>query len=249
MEGRQGNMGAATSLERSRHLLRRTLSTVVQLLFPIECVGCGVEMTHFCASCQSRCLGTPLPAQCFACDTPWAATHACPTCQKNSLVTRLFWIGDFSSPALQRGIYALKYDFRRSIGNNFGQLLAGRLARIEPCTIVPVPLSRQRESYRGFNQAQVIAAAIAGVTGWRVRNDLVQRVRDTPPQAQRATPQQREVNVAHAFECTSTALREMSERILIVDDVWTTGSTMNAVAQVLKTNSAKEIFGAVVAKG
>jgi len=198
---------------------------------------------------MSYCARSPLPALCFVCDTQWLATYACPSCLKQTLITRLFWIGAFSSPVLQRGIYALKYDFRRSIGKNFGVLLAGRLEQCEPCTIVPVPLSRKRESYRGFNQALVIAEGIARVSGWTVRTDLVERVRDTPPQAQRATPEERGVNVAHAFESTPAAHRAMPERILIIDDVWTTGSTMSAVAQQFKKNGAKEIFGAVVAKG
>ena len=128
-------------------------------------------------------------------------------------------------------------------------LLAGRLGQCRPCVVVPVPLSRRRESYRGFNQAQVIAGAIAQVLGWSMRIDLIERVRDTPAQAQRSTPEERGVNVAGAFKCTLSGKGMMSERILIVDDVWTTGSTMNAVAQVLRINGAKEIFGAVIAKG
>jgi ComF family protein len=140
-------------------------------------------------------------------------------------------------------VYALKYDgwpvTAGAIAVRMGH--AGLRPWAGPSAVlVPVPLAARRERERGYNQSAVLASALARI--WNVRAvSVVQRVRETPTQT-RLTAEQRLHNVADAFAIDATRLaRCAGARFVLVDDVVTTGATLNACAQALASTGAHDI--------
>jgi ComF family protein len=140
-------------------------------------------------------------------------------------------------------IHAYKYGARLSIG----PLLAAALAReasLDVDAIVPMPLAAARLRSRGFNQAHELARCLARVLHLPVLADACRKVADTPPQA--ALPwNARAANVRGAFVCDIDMARK---RVAIVDDVMTTGSTLDELARVLKRAGAAHVRGWIVAR-
>ena len=144
---------------------------------------------------------------------------------------------------LRKLIHLMKYDGMRPLAKELGRRLAETAKGFEEVDfLVPVPLYRWRWWRRGFNQAELLSAAIARATGIPARPRLLRRTRATESQAGLSNHRRR-VNVAGAFAAPRP--REVrGRRILLVDDVMTTGATLDACAKALKRAGA-EYVGAV----
>jgi ComF family protein len=140
-------------------------------------------------------------------------------------------------------IRAYKYRGRLALARGLGELLAQSIAR-DADVIVAMPLAPGRLAERGFNQAHEIARVVAALAGIPLLTSACRKVVDTPPQA--ALPwQERAKNVRRAFVCDAD-LKGM--RIAVVDDVLTTGATLNELARVLRKAGAVSVAGWVVAR-
>lgn len=117
-----------------------------------------------------------------------------------------------------------------------------------PCLLVPVPLAPQRLKERGFNQALLLAEALGKLFTIPVNAGALMRVRETKPQVECETPKERQENMGGAF-----ALRDESnlkgKTILLADDVYTSGATMNECARLLKKSGVRAVWGIAVARG
>jgi ComF family protein len=150
---------------------------------------------------------------------------------------------------LRELVHALKYDGRRSVAPRLARLLRERCGAVlaGADAVVPVPLHRRREWTRGFNQADVIAGAL-GLPVWR----LLRRTRHTAPQSSLAASERRR-NVRGAFVLRPQlwSVRGMALSgacLVLVDDVSTTGATLDACAAVLKAGGAREVRAVTVAR-
>jgi ComF family protein len=150
------------------------------------------------------------------------------------------WAYDFPADRL---VHALKFRGRLQLAPWFARELASRLERI-PDLIVPVPLHRSRLAQRGFNQAWEIARRLSALTGAPVLQSGVERTRPTASQAL-LPPGERRRNMRGAFECR-IALR--ADSVVVVDDVMTTGATLDELARTLKRAGAAQVTNLVVAR-
>lgn len=222
--------------------LSRIKEMTLDLLFPPHCLGCGVGGSFLCSSCQEA-LPRLNPPYCERCGLPVAEGDLCATCQVSPPA-----LDGLRSPFLFQGvvrqaIHCLKYQNLRAVAWPLGQLL-GECLRVYPLPVevlVPVPLHPKRLRQRGYNQSALLARA----TGLPVVEGLI-RLRDTPPQARTATSQERQDNVRGAFACRHRGLR--GRQILLVDDVCTTGATMEACALALKEAGAASVWGLALAR-
>ena len=142
-------------------------------------------------------------------------------------------------------LHALKYDGWRKVAEE----LAERMARLDvndfaprgARILVPVPLATGRRKERGYNQSECLANAIARAWGAPAPVDLLQRTRETPSQT-RLTPEQRLTNVANAFQVEAAQVKRLGDvALFLVDDVITTGATLNACADALASAGARTI--------
>jgi ComF family protein len=142
-------------------------------------------------------------------------------------------------------VQALKFRGELALAPLLGALLAARLADAAPVRwIVPVPLSRARLAERGFNQALEIARPLARATGAQLAPELCERARDTPAQAELALAA-RATNVRGAFRSPRLIA---AETVAVVDDVMTSGATLDEIARTLKAAGAARVVNWVLAR-
>lgn len=179
---------------------------------------------------------------CPKCGEPAVAIEGlCGPCRKGEHTFDLARSAVLFTDTFREIIHHLKYSDRVSLGGPLGEILKDCLDR-EPFTgeiIIPVPLHRKRERERGFNQAELIAARL----GRPVASRLLRRRKNTPSQTG-LTRNERKRNLASAFEVRG----KVEGAVIVVDDVYTTGSTMNEIARTLKLAGAERVEVLTVAR-
>ena len=148
--------------------------------------------------------------------------------------------------ATREAIHNLKYRNLRSIAPTLGLLFA-RWLESNPVpgeVLVPVPLHRRRLRNRGYNQSALLAKEVGKRAGLPVRDDVLVRIRDTPPQVS-LSHEERLRNVAESFKCSGDV---RGLKVILVDDVVTTGSTMSACASALMDGGAGSVWGLALAR-
>ena len=155
---------------------------------------------------------------------------------------------EYRSAALP--IYRFKYGGRREYGDFFGEqaaeYLGGFIRSIEPDALLPVPLHRKRMSARGYNQALLLARALGERLNIPVYGDYIVRVKNTEP-LKYENPQERQNNLKKAFIIRRNDVK--LKKVIIVDDIYTTGSTMDEIAGVLRAAGVQEVYCVALACG
>lgn len=226
-----------------------SISDFLDLLLPRRCLLCGAAAAEaLCAGCAAD-LPLPLGAACPRCAAPLAApAPACADCLRHPPAFDATQVALRYTYPVDRLIQQLKFGghhaFRRLATADFlaARLLAGPHPAGE--VIVPVPLSRQRLAERGFNQALEIARPLARALGLPIDATSLVRVRETPPQS-RLPWRARRANVRRAFDCHGDFA---GKSVVVVDDVMTSGATLDAVARVLKDHGASRVTNWVAAR-
>lgn len=231
---------------------------VADLLFPRTCVGCDREGSFLCDDCIAA-IPPEREHDCPFCRhrTPLGAT--CLSCSRNHALDGIFSAASYRGDrTIESAVHAMKYEFVDELGDRLGRLLGDVVSRSElplPDMIVPVPLHPWRFRFRGFNQAAVIAhalsARLAPDLGTPVREDILSRTRFTLPQARSHGAQERRENLRDAFSLAKdkgirNAVRGAT--VWLVDDVATTGATLEECAKILKKVGARKALGIVVAR-
>jgi ComF family protein len=232
--------------------MRLWLDAALSVLFAPQCVSCGEPLARptegaACAGCWNSILAVT-PPLCECCGDALPAVrrieHLCPRCcNRRPHFDRAVSAGCYEG-ALRDLIHAFKYDGRRSLSRGLAALIRVRCgAVVEACEIaVPVPLHPSKRRARGFNQADDLARLLNLPTV-----PALVRVRKTASQAD-LTAEAREENVSSAFALTAKRPRVLGRRVLLVDDVTTTGATLNACAAALRAGGASAVYAVTAAR-
>ncbi|MBI2873630.1 MAG: ComF family protein [Firmicutes bacterium] len=152
---------------------------------------------------------------------------------------------------LSQALHLFKYASRRDLAQPLGALLAGAVERAGlhrlPSLLVPVPLHPTRLAWRGYNQAALLAEAVAATLPGLTVNECLERRINTRTQIGLGGPERR-ANVREAFRMRGGG-QARGRPVILVDDIWTTGSTMEECARVLKRWGSGPVWGAAVAAG
>lgn len=215
-------------------------------LFPPECVKCGEPGTSWCESCQKK-IEIVQKAVCPICGTPSKTKTICPQCKQNP--PTLDWIRSWAiyNEPLKTFIHALKYKNNRSLATTFAEAIA-EVYKNNPYSIdfiTVVPLSKKRTRQRGYNQVALIAKALQSQINLKFQPEAICRIRNTETQVGKNV-QERAINVIGAFRANPMQVQDKT--ILILDDVYTTGATLNACANALKNAGASRIIGITAAR-
>lgn len=223
---------------------------LLDLIFPPRCVSCGKFGRYFCKNCLEE-ISYFAPQLCAYCDkeSSFGLTHK--SCQKVYGLDGIFVLGHYTG-SLKRLIKKVKY-----------QGVWKGLPEITPVVasyyhhkfkfnyLTPVPLSKSRESSRGFNQAAVLAKSLQEKLGEAVLlADILTRTRNTKPQFELKFSERKQ-NVLNAFALKENvaAGKILGESFCLIDDVATTGSTLFECTRVLKRHSAAKVYAITIARG
>jgi ComF family protein len=246
---------------------------LVDLLFPKRCAGCKRWGSYFCESCQANILQSDLVCPICERASIGGATH--PLCRRRYGLDGLWSLGVYNAPQsgrlhrgaiysqseyqdpLKGGIQKLKYRFVSDLASTLVNLLITYWARYSPqffeeikkdpqnWIVVPVPLHIKRERWRGFNQAGLLGQMIALKLGLNY-SPILKRTKYTTPQVG-LKGKLRYQNVKGAFTLNSKFMIHNSN-ILLIDDVWTTGSTLKECGSVLKRAGVKKVWAITLAR-
>lgn len=224
----------------------------MHLLFPPRCPFCDEVLFSsvflppelVCAACRSKPEYVQEPV-CKKCGKPLddERQEYCYDCagRKHDFVQgKALWV---HGGAVRESIYRFKYHGRQEYACYYGRELVrvygGWIKRCGIEGIVPIPLSKRRMRQRGFNQALLVAREVGRQTGIPVYERLLVRVRDTRAQKE-LNDEERKINLKKAFK--TTANKVQLKHILLIDDIYTTGSTMQEAAGELRRSGAKDIY-------
>jgi competence protein ComFC len=232
------------------------VNLILDLFFPKKCVGCKKIGSYFCAGCIQNIKQTDLV--CPKCEklSIGGVTHL--VCRRKFGLDGLWSLGVYSEP-LRGAIQKLKYRYIEEASEILVNITLEYWARWQPFLldeikksqgqdwiVVPVPLHWYRQNQRGFNQSALIAKALAQKLGLKYL-EVLKRTKKTKQQA-KLLSHERSQNIKNAFEITDSSLLSSNPNILLIDDVWTTGSTLRECCFILKKNGAKKVWALTLAR-
>ena len=220
---------------------------LLDLFFPRRCIECGDEGAFLCGRCNAQLQRLEAP-RCSQCGLPLPTEAVCRACQELPLCLDSIRSLYAYQGSLRELLIQFKYRGVRAIGAELAVALGDYLTA-NPLTvdvIVPVPLYPSRRRERGYNQAEVLAQKLGQQLRLPAVPDALARVRSTPPQARLGSRDERRQNVAGAFLAEPDAVSE--KRVLLIDDVCTTGATLSACGEALRAAGATAVRGLTVAR-
>lgn len=227
-----------------------------ELVFPRRCPVCDRPVQPFgaliCSSCEGMLQRVQAPA-CSRCGKQLrcAAPGLCRDCRRLSHVFER-GCAVFTYHSAAGGIFRFKYKGRQEYGAYYGKCMAQRLCETgggavwKPDLLVPVPVSAKRLQQRGYNQALILAREISRLTAIPVCENVLRRVTDTLPM-KNMTPAERQNNLKKAFQAFGNDVELNS--IMLIDDIYTTGATMDACAHALYRQGARRVCFITLAAG
>ncbi|MCD4705163.1 ComF family protein [bacterium] len=205
---------------------------LLDILFPIECLGCGQNDILLCSDClNSIKINQPDHFQ-------------------NEIIDQVHVCTSFHNALLRKLIHFYKYNYMESLAEDLSKILINYYSQIDyklnEVTIIPVPLHSKKLLVRCFNQADLIAQNFCQHFGYQFKNDLIQRIKNTKQQAQ-LNKAERIQNLKNSFKILDKKFVQNRD-FIIIDDIYTTGSTVLEMAKILKKYGAQKIWCLVIAK-
>ena len=218
----------------------------IDWLFPPECIGCGKEGVLICSECWHSMVRANVDS-CIYCGAQLSKRGVCTRCEHlQHAIYELRYVAAYQG-VMRTAIHRLKYE--RDLG--IALELADMLAQIMQATswqidlIMPVPLSEKRKAQRGYNQAALLAYPLSLQLHIPENTKGLVRVHETRSQVN-LNFKERQENVQGAFSADPVIVKDKT--ILLVDDVFTTGATINAAAAALREAGSKRVYALTVAK-
>jgi len=211
---------------------------ILDILYPKFCLNCGREGSYLCSDCQST--------------LEVSSSH---TEYQTEEIKDLYFALPYQNQLIKNLIKLFKYQpFVKELSQPLSSLIITHFQLIEKSPadlagyiLMPVPLEKKKLKWRGFNQAEELAKELNSFLKIPLINEVLIKTKETLPQAE-LSGKEREENIKGVFSCRNKE-KISGKKILLVDDIYTTGSTMKEAARVAKAAGAKEIIGIAVARG
>lgn len=213
-------------------MTKNMFKKLLNILFPLECIGCGKNDTLLCPDCfNSIKINYP---------DYFSTEH----------IKQVHISASFHQKLLQNIIHLYKYSYIEKLSEHLSKLIIDYYSQIknklDNPIIIPVPLHQKRLLVRCFNQSDLIAHNFCQKFKYQLKNNLIARVKYTKQQA-KLNKKGRIENIKGAFEILDKSFIQ-SKNFIIIDDLYTTGSTVTGIAKLLKDNGASDIWCLVIAK-
>ncbi len=219
---------------------------VLDQVFPPRCVSCGGFGSFLCARCLAA-VRRAAPPRCPQCWQPTPDGSRCSRCrQRPPALTESRAVFTYERAA-RDAVHALKFDGVSAVARPMAQEMARVFLDWAPpvTEIVPVPLAASRRRSRGYNQSGLLAQELARLTGLPLRSRALERRRATAPQARLEGDEARRRNVEGAFVARGL---QAGAAVLLIDDVMTTGATLEACARALREGGSGPVYALTFAR-
>ena len=215
------------------------LDTILNVIFPVNCISCGKEGSDLCINCLL--------------DSPPAERES---------ANWIFPLFDYRHISIKKSIWLLKYKNKRKLAGIFAEIMYEKIIEElselsvmknfrEPI-LIPIPLSQKRYRERGYNQAELICQELIKINNLRhgvdmkLENNILIKIKETEHQANIKNRKDRLKNLSDSFSVKNSELIK-GKNIILIDDVTTTGATLNEAKKILKQFGAKKIIAFTVA--
>lgn len=232
---------------------------VLDLVFPKFCLGCGQEGSFLCASCKKGLFFKP--PVCFSCGKmaligqnseggTYLPGRTCLNCRPKTAIFVFLSPFAYEDSLAREMIQSLKYRCLKEISGIAARIMSDYFSKYRivfplEAVMVPIPLHKSRQRQRGFNQSELLARDLAEKLNISAES-LLKKVRKTKPQME-LSGEERKNNLAGAFTVLDPDLVK-NKIIILIDDVKTTGSTLEEAAKTLKQAGAKQVWAATFAR-
>jgi competence protein ComFC len=211
--------------------------TILNVIFPVNCVSCGENGSDLCIKCLS--------------DSPSALRES---------ANWIFPLFDYRHPPIKKSIWLLKYKGKKRLINNFAEVLYDKIIEeladlsvlrnfTEPI-LIPIPLSKKRYQERGYNQTELICEKLIELDGknnnFKLEKNILIKIKETEHQANIKERNIRLKNLSNSFFVKNTKPIK-NRNLILIDDVTTTGATLNEAKKILKQFGAKKIIAFTIA--
>lgn len=233
-------------------------TTLADAIFPPRCVACDAlpydpRDRYLCRACAGR-IPVSASGQCIGCARATPQGVACSSCAPEWNISALYAATHFQHPTVRTALHAYKYGCIEDLHRPLGRVVLRALKRMsrtrnifsENPIIVPVPLHTRRLNWRGFNQAGRIAELVAHATQQIYAPATLMRTHHTETQVHHSRTE-RFLSVQNLFSCPHPSLVK-GKSILLIDDVCTTGATLDACATALRAAGASSVSALVIAR-
>lgn len=248
-------------------ILEKCYTFILDIIFPIYCLGCGEEGEWICPVCSEKIKLLEKQA-CPVCGVESRTGARCFNCRAKTeldgvIAATAFFGKERQETLAKKAIHIFKYRFVKDLAGPLSEIMIRQLKKreivkvekviifgpdINDKIIIPVPLHLKRYRWRGFNQAELLADNIALYFKLPVEKSILLRQKNNIPQAEVKDRKDRIENIKNAFICADSE-KVKDKIIIIVDDVATTSATLGECAKALKNSGAREVWGVVVARG
>lgn len=236
--------------------IQKVRETLRELLYPSRCAVCdGIlgstdKRKGICTDCGGKLRYIREP-KCMKCGGPLSddGEEYCRNCKgRRYSYDRGFALYEYNT--VRSAVYRFKYGGRREYAAFFGREMVRHMSRElrswQPQVLIPVPMYAGKERSRGYNQAAELAYAIGRYSGIPVRTDLVRRIRKTRPMKE-LNARERQRNIKNAFLISQDVVK--LQVVMLVDDIYTTGTTVDEIARGLRAYGVKKIYYAALSIG
>lgn len=244
-----------------RNYPQQALSYILDSIFPKVCLGCGKftgknDFDYVCRKCFGR-IDLKNAFECIGCKRQTQLGITCMFCKKENHIDQIIIAAELSDPLVDKMVKTYKYKFIPDMSKPLS-VVAKKCAKKllskgfnifeDNPLLIPVPLHKNRLNRRGFNQAELLAKDIADAYHISYIGDVLIRVINSKHQADMKSREERLTNLKNHFAAKNReAVKDRT--VVLVDDICTTGATLNECARVLKESGAKKVIGFVIARG
>jgi ComF family protein len=236
------------------------LQTILDIIYPVRCPICTEIVIpkgdRICPTCKDKLPYISEP-KCMKCSKPveYEEKEYCSDCERKRYhFDKGFGVWIYSKEmkeSLSNFKYHSKKEYAQFYIDELARLYGNQIRKLEPDVIVPIPIHRSKLLDRGYNQADILAKGIGRRLGITVLSDLLIRKKKTVPQ-KNLSDIERLRNLSEAFQLNDTVMKNYQKqinRVLLVDDIYTTGSTIEACTNVLKRNDITQVYFIVLCIG
>jgi len=230
---------------------------ILDIILPKKCFHCQKEKSFWCKECLKKVKINPWQV-CPICEKYLTESgKICPECKKfKPAIDSLTVATSYKDPLISKSIHLLKYKFLQELSEPLSQIILKAYQKNKlkiPDRIIPVPLHPFKLRWRGFNQSQIMAEELAKklLPGFPIKVDTytLTRIKNTSPQANFKASIDRQKNIQQAFKINLNSSNKIkNHRILLIDDVCTTGSTLTECGKELRKLKPKSIQTLVIAR-